>query len=343
MVKILIILTGGTIGSEIKNNIINVTQNNYLTNILNSNFKQIKFKIVKPLNILSENTLPSDWNKIIKSIKKNWDNSFAGIIITYGTDTLAYAASAFSQFFYNFDKPVVFVSSDKPLRKKNASGKYNIISAVNFINKEKLQGTFVAYKNPSLDFVSFFLGSRVKQINSFNNKLDSILGGDFCKFKNNKFIYTKNNINPPVSNFKKNKFTKFVEKFFFSNRILVINTYPGINYKYFNLNKYKPKAILHSLYHSGTTSTREQNNFSLVNFIKKCKSEKISFYISPIVKKKNIYQSLKTLLNLKVQILDEISFESSYAKLSLAYGSFNNKKEIDKFLNKNNFFEKNKI
>ena len=343
MTKILIVLTGGTIGSEIKDNTVNVTQNIYLEKILNSKFKQINFKIIKALNILSENILPTDWNKVIKSIKKNWDDMFDGIIITYGTDTLSYAASAFSQFFYNFNKPVVMISSDKPLKQKNASGKYNIIAAINFINKEKLQGTFVAYKNPNLCFVSFFLGSRVKQISSFNNKLNSILGDDFCKFKTNKFVYTKNNFNPSISNFRKKKFTKFKEKFFFTNKILCIKTYPGINYKSFNLDKYKPKAILHSLYHSGTASTREQNNYSLINFIKKCKSKKIDFYISPICKRKYIYQSLKTLLKLNVKILDSMSFESSYAKLSLAYGSFSNKKEIEKFLNRNNFFEKNKF
>ena len=38
-----------------------------------------------------------------------------------------------------------------------------------------------------------------------------------------------------------------------------------------------------------------------------------------------------------------MSFESSYAKLSLAYGSFNNKKEIEKFIKKNNFFERIKF
>ena len=162
MTKILIVLTGGTIGSKIQNNTINVTQNNYLKDFLDSNFKQINFKIIKPLNILSENSLPSDWNIIIKSIKKNWDNSFAGIIITYGTDTLSYAASAFSQFFYNFDKPVILVSSDKILREKNASGKYNIISAINFIDKEKLQGTFVAYKNPfTFNYTKFLARSTI--------------------------------------------------------------------------------------------------------------------------------------------------------------------------------------
>ena len=342
MTKILIVLTGGTIGSETKNNVINVTKKNYLDKILKSNFQKIMFETIRPINILSENALPTDWNSIIKSIKKKWDKSFSGIIITYGTDTLAYAASAFSQFFHNFDKPVVFVSSDKPLNKKNSTGRFNIISAINFVLKEKLPGTFVAYKNPNLDFVSFFLGSRVQQINSFNNRLDSITGSDFCKFKNNNFIYTKNNLNPLMPSFKK-KFSNFEKRFNFSNKILIINTYPGINYKYFNLNKHKPKAILHSLYHSGTANTREQNNFSLINFIKECKYKKIPFYISPANKNKNIYQSLKNILKLKVNIIDGTSFESSYAKLSLAYGSFNNKKEIEKFIKKNNFFEKTKF
>ena len=86
--------------------------------------------------------------------------NFSGIIITYGTDTLAYASSAFSQYFFNFNKPIVLVSSDKPLIEKKASGRFNLISAIKFIDKEKMPGIFVAYKNPNENFVSFYLGSR---------------------------------------------------------------------------------------------------------------------------------------------------------------------------------------
>ena len=146
MTTILIVLTGGTIGSKIKKNIINVIKNNYLRKFLKSNSeKRIRYKIVQPVNILSENCMPSDWNEIVQSIKKNWQNEFAGIIITYGTDTLAYASSAFSQYFFNFNKPIVLVSSDKPLIEKKASGRFNLISAIKFIDKEKMPGIFVAY------------------------------------------------------------------------------------------------------------------------------------------------------------------------------------------------------
>ena len=44
----------------------------------------------------------------------------------------------------------------------------------------------VKEKNPKKNFVSFFLGSRVKQINSYDNNLNSVFSGVFCNFKNNK-------------------------------------------------------------------------------------------------------------------------------------------------------------
>ena len=67
MNTILLILTGGTIGSEKKKNIVNVSKRNNLLKSLLSNkiSKKIDFKITQPINILSENALPKDWNKII--------------------------------------------------------------------------------------------------------------------------------------------------------------------------------------------------------------------------------------------------------------------------------------
>ena len=343
MITILLILTGGTIGSEKKKNIINVSQNNYLQSFLKNLNKKINYKIAQPINILSENAIPKDWNNILKSIEKNWKDNYSGIIIAHGTDTLAFTASALSQYFYNFNKPVVLVSSDKPIKENKATGKSNLEAAVNFIIKTKLPGTYVSYKNPGISFVSFFLGSRVKQINSYDNILNSVSNNVFCNFKNNKFLFTKKN-NPTISSIKKNcNSYKLNNKFRFSNKILIINSYPGLNYDIYNFNKIKPKAILHTLYHSGTASTRNdtKDNLSLEKFIKQNKYRKIPFFISPMSKKnKDIYISLKSLLNLNVRCLDKITIEIAYAKLALAYKSFKKKKERNSFLTKNNFFEK---
>ena len=343
MKTILLILTGGTIGSEKKKYIINVSQKNYLQSFLKKTSKEVLFKIIQPINILSENAIPDDWNSIVKSIEENWNNDYSGIIITHGTDTLSFTSSALSQYFYNFNKPVILVSSDKPIKEKNATGKKNLEAAINFILKIKLQGTYVSYRNPKESSVSFYLGSRVKQINAYDNVLNARYSGIFCNFKNNKFQFTKKK-NPSIFSIKKNGNTnKLNNKFRFSKKILIINPYPGLNYDIYNFNKIKPKAVLHTLYHSGTASTRgdTKENFSLEKFIKKNRHKKIPFYISPISEKnKNIYASLKSLLNLNVKYLDRISFETTYAKLALAYKSFKNEKKRNIFLKKNNFFEK---
>ena len=344
MNTILLILTGGTIGSEKKGNTLNVSKNNYLKSILLKKInKKINYRVLQPINILSENIIPNDWNKIVECIEKNWKNNFSGIIITHGTDTLSFTASALAQYFYNFNKPVVLVSSDKPLKEKNATGKSNLKAAINFIIKTKLPGTYVSYKNPGKNFVSFFLGSRVKQINSYDNNLNSRFSDIFCNFKNNKFLFIKKN-NPSILSIKKNgNNSKLNKEFRFSNKILIIKPYPGLNYDIYNFNKIKPKAILHSLYHSGTASTRNELkiNFSLEKFLKQNKYRKTPFFISPISnKKRNIYKSLKALLNLNVMCLDGITFETAYAKLGLVYKSFKDEKKRNQFLKKNNFFEK---
>ena len=51
MKTILLILTGGTIGSEKKKNIINVSQKNYLQSFLKKTSKEVLFKIIQHINI----------------------------------------------------------------------------------------------------------------------------------------------------------------------------------------------------------------------------------------------------------------------------------------------------
>ena len=131
--------------------------------------------------------------------------------------------------YFCFNKPIIFVSSNRPLIDKEASGRSNLISAIKFIDKEKIPGTFVAYKNPNENFVSFYLGSDVEQINNYDNKLNSITRSTFCIY-DKKFIYTKKNTNTKNISFK--KFNKDLK---FSNKILIIHPYPGINYGYLQI------------------------------------------------------------------------------------------------------------
>jgi glutamyl-tRNA(Gln) amidotransferase subunit D len=81
--------------------------------------KIANIKIDYAFSVLSENINAGHW-KVLAKIVEKWlkDKSIDGIIITHGTDTLHYTASALSFMLKNINKPVVLTyaqrSSDRP-------------------------------------------------------------------------------------------------------------------------------------------------------------------------------------------------------------------------------------
>ena len=67
-----------------------------------------------------------DWviiaNAIYEGLKK-----FDGIVVTHGTDTMAYTTSIISYMLKNVDKPVVFTGSQVPIDKEGSDGITNLL------------------------------------------------------------------------------------------------------------------------------------------------------------------------------------------------------------------------
>ena len=62
----------------------------------------------------SSNIRPEEWQRIAGHIFASKD-AFDGIVVSHGTDTMAYSASAVTFMLPNLDKPVVFTGSQLPL------------------------------------------------------------------------------------------------------------------------------------------------------------------------------------------------------------------------------------
>ena len=75
----------------------------------------------------------------------------------------------------------------------------------------------------------------------------------------------------------------------------MIKPYPGLDYSRFNLDNVD--AVLHDLYHSGTACASLQwgENYSLVEFIKRCEKQGIAVYLAPAIKSADAYQSTQAL------------------------------------------------
>lgn len=84
------------------------------------------------LNLDSTNMQPRDWVLIAKEAKKAQDEGFRGVVITHGTDTMAYTASMLSFMIKNPEIPIVLTGAQKSIGAKDSDAPGNLTNAVQF-------------------------------------------------------------------------------------------------------------------------------------------------------------------------------------------------------------------
>ncbi len=327
MKNILLVFTGGTIGSAVSDGVIDITktQGFKLLELFHNEDPQaedIKFTSLQPLQILSENMAPSAWQILFNAIESQNLASYDGIIVTHGTDTLAYTAAALSYYFNALKVPILLVSSDYSLDDARANGLSNFRCAVDFIRQRIQAGVFVPYANQN----------QTMQVHHGARLTCSLqLTGDFYSVQNKPFMHYKNQIftqldaslsvEPGISLLAK-----------FSENVIMLKPYPGLNYAAIKLAK--GDVVLHDLYHSGTACASYEwgEQYSLVAFIERCAEQGVKVYLAPAIKSTSVYQSTHVLLDKGAEMLWNMSIESAYVKLLLAYGNFKEPQEIQAFL-----------
>jgi L-asparaginase len=336
MKNILVVFTGGTIGSIATGGTINTSDTTSFKLIQlfeqqYENHRQIHFDTIQPLQILSENLAPAAWNTLIEAIEAARPDRYDGIIVTHGTDTLAYTACALSFYFNAAKTPMLLVSSDYPLDHPKANGLENFICAVEFIlqacpepgRRVNQPGVFVPYRNQQ-QTTQLHQGNRLACSLQLSGDFFSVQGKSYMQFENRQFSL----LNPS----KQQTQAHIPLKADFSERILMIKPYPGLDYTRFNLDNVD--AVLHDLYHSGTACASPQwgENYSLVEFIKRCEKQSIAVYLAPAIKSTEAYQSAQTLMEQGAKTIWNMSIEAAYVKLLLAYGNFDDRQEIMDFI-----------
>lgn len=130
MKKILLLTTGGTIASR--------NGANGLQPVLNAGellgaftYDALRFDItaVSVLDMDSSNIQPEEWQIIARKIEREYRN-YDGFIITHGTDTMAYTASALSYMLRNLTKSVVLTGSQIPIGQDISDAQANLTTAL---------------------------------------------------------------------------------------------------------------------------------------------------------------------------------------------------------------------
>lgn len=144
MKNILLLTTGGTIASSCYVN--GLVPSLGAQDILDfvpelHDICRVEYKTI--LNLDSSNIQPEEWKLIVKEVFDGL-NSYDGIVITHGTDTMAYTASMLSFMLTNLNKPVILTGSQIPINEKGTDAKDNLLHAFQTATQE-VQGVFIVF------------------------------------------------------------------------------------------------------------------------------------------------------------------------------------------------------
>lgn len=327
MTNILLVFTGGTIGSQVDNGTIDTRATAgfkliHLFQQCHPAQARVRFKTLQPIQILSENLHPTFWQQVIAAIETEELADFDGIIVTHGTDTLAFTAAAFGVYFNHLKIPLLLVSSNLPLDNPEANGLKNFICAVDYILQKQEAGVFVPYQNPEQP-MHVHIGTRLSSCLPLSGDFISVQSRAYLSYADGEFRQL-HPLPPPEAptHTLKNQFA----------RILLLRPYPGMNYADYHL--HGVDAVLHDLYHSGTACASRQwgPQHSLIDFSQRCREANIPLYLAPSLQSDAAYSSTRDILSHGAKMIWNTSLETAYAKLALAFAHFNDSQTINTFL-----------
>lgn len=144
MKRIRLIATGGTIACMPSGNgLVPALDADKLLDFIDIDKEGIE--CVDLFNMDSSNIQPEEWCKLaLKILKSSWD--YDGIVITHGTDTMAYTASMLSFMLRGIEIPVIFTGAQYPIAYPDSDGRRNLKNA--FIAAREMRGgVYICFGN----------------------------------------------------------------------------------------------------------------------------------------------------------------------------------------------------
>ncbi len=244
--KVLIIHTGGTITmARNQENILDIDEHGYNSNIarvIDAVSEKITVDIEPLYNIDSSDVTIECWKKIANCIYENYE-AYDGFVVSHGTDTMAYSASAVSFILRNIAKPVVFTGAQLPLSNVYTDGTNNIINSLLLASEYDIGEVCILFGS------KIIRGTRGRKVSAFDLRaFESInsepLGSIGLSFK----------LNNNVRGRRKNTRIKYNADF--EEDISFIKMHPGLSEERFRNMCMDRKGIIISGFGAGNVPTR---------------------------------------------------------------------------------------
>jgi L-asparaginase len=319
--NILLIHTGGTLSMETKGTsglqakeLIGVLDNIVpeINNIAKITHKQLFQIDSSQINIAQIQQIA----ETLKNERKHYD----AFVITHGTDTMAYTASALSFMLRDFGKTIVLTGAQRPLYKPRTDAKINLIDSVIIAVESNYNEIVIVFDSTVYRGVrsSKYKINDYDAFRSFNMSPIGKLGVEIEYYNHAKYI------NKNVDNF------KYYPKL--NNNIFVFKVFPGIEFSSFNFLK-KPDAIILEAFGAGNLEASD----NLIKYIKKNQDTPIIIH-SQVNKGRvnlNLYESGMILKGLGAIGSGNITFEALIFKTMHLLSYTKSKKSILRNITKN--------
>ena len=166
--ELAIISTGGTIASRIDYRTGPVTSQFDAEDILTAipDLAEIaRYRATQLYTILSENMNPAIWQELARAVHDEIKRGVKGVIVTHGTDTMAYSAPALS-FMLRTPVPVVFVGSQRSADRPSSDNTMNAACAATAATSDLGEIAVVMHATTNDDRCAIHRGTRVRKMHT---------------------------------------------------------------------------------------------------------------------------------------------------------------------------------
>ncbi len=329
MKNILLILTGGTIGSVNRNGIIGTDSGKCrVLEMYEAGHNDCHFEIKFPMNILSENLDVRHWENLINYILSLDLSGFDGMIITHGSDTLSYSSAMLGMCLNHLDIPIVITAANYIPDDPRSNALMNFNAAARLIENVK-GGVYTVYGSGSEDSVEVYMPTRINEADRISDRFSPSDGKPLAFIDSSGKIRT--NCDFDIGLLETHKSLTELRSVRFEKSVCMIMPYPSLDYDKIILDE-NTGAVLHLTYHSATV------NRKALTLLKRCKVKSVPMYMCSFHNSAgSMYETSDIMLKNGALPLYDMNKESAYAKLLLAVNLYN--EDIGKFMNKNIYYE----
>lgn len=256
--QIHIITTGGTIESVSGSNSVSLDASNRLSRSVETlaSSRGVRVSTSSPMKKLSENMTPRDWVLLCTAIKDAYDKNIYRIVVTHGTDTMAFSVAAVAALRELYPAArICFTGSYLPPDEESSDWTLNLHAAIDCVIEEKIKpGVYIAFRTDATNSAANIISSgNLKPMNfdsltfeaSFNRYAALWKDGSIAKLEpENMAQYLT--IPGPRLDLIRNAVEAAARK------VCLIETHPGMDFAKASRFISEYEVAVFALYHSGT-------------------------------------------------------------------------------------------